>query len=307
MKALIYLQRVVPLVGAALNRLRFPGLWTGLRVEITGPGRLSYGKGIRIGEGSRVDLLPDSSLSIGAGVAISRNVYLRPGHGIEQTIGAATSLQDSCRIYGSVIIGKGCILSPNVYISSGVHAFDTMPHRTINEQNHLAPAPSRPVRVFDDCWLGINVFISPGVTIGRGCVIGANSVVTQDLPPYSIAVGVPARVQRKRLDFKPRPRIEAAQEQDWPYFYDGFALDNAAGSGERVTEGDFIVALDWSGARIVRLCLSGDAGEIAHGDNRRSVPRKTDTIEFPLAAGTALPFLSFHASGACRIRWAELA
>ena len=54
----------------------------------------------------------------------------------------------------------------------------------------------RPVRVGLGTWLGIGVVVLPGVTIGQGCVVGANAVVTSDLPDYAIAAGVPARVLR---------------------------------------------------------------------------------------------------------------
>ena len=50
----------------------------------------------------------------------------------------------------------------------------------------------------DDVWLGMGVKVMDGVRIGRGAVVGANAVVTKDIPPYSVAVGVPARVIRKR-------------------------------------------------------------------------------------------------------------
>lgn len=56
---------------------------------------------------------------------------------------------------------------------------------------------TKPVVIEDDVWLGTNVVVLPGVTIGRGAVIGAGAVVTQDIPPFSVAVGVPARVIRK--------------------------------------------------------------------------------------------------------------
>jgi acetyltransferase-like isoleucine patch superfamily enzyme len=58
-----------------------------------------------------------------------------------------------------------------------------------------------PVRIERDSWIGANVFILPNVTIGRHSVVGANSVVNQDLPPYSVAVGAPARVI-KQYDFE---------------------------------------------------------------------------------------------------------
>ena len=55
---------------------------------------------------------------------------------------------------------------------------------------------SNPVEIGDGCWLGINVVILPGVRIGRQCVIGANAVVADDIPDFSVAAGVPARVLR---------------------------------------------------------------------------------------------------------------
>ena len=96
--------------------------------------------------------------------------------------------------------------------------FDALPHRPIQEQESIAPAAQRPIRIYGDCWFGINVAITPGVTVGRGCVVGANSVVTGDLPPYQVAAGNPARVIRKRLEFSPKSRIDAANEQDAPLF-----------------------------------------------------------------------------------------
>ena len=55
---------------------------------------------------------------------------------------------------------------------------------------------AKPVHIGNDCWLGANVVVCPGVTIGDGCVIGAGSVVTRDVPPMSFAAGNPCRVIR---------------------------------------------------------------------------------------------------------------
>ena len=57
-----------------------------------------------------------------------------------------------------------------------------------------------PIRVGRGCWLGQNVVVTPNTTIGEMCIVGANSVVTTDLPAYSIAVGAPARVTRRWCD-----------------------------------------------------------------------------------------------------------
>jgi acetyltransferase-like isoleucine patch superfamily enzyme len=62
-----------------------------------------------------------------------------------------------------------------------------------------------PVKIGDDCWIGGNVVILPGVTIGEGCTIGAGSVVTKDIPPFSVAVGSPCKV---------RKTIQSAEEEE---------------------------------------------------------------------------------------------
>ncbi len=64
-----------------------------------------------------------------------------------------------------------------------------------------------PVRIERDSWIGANVFILPSVTIGRHAVIGANSVVNQDIPAYSVAVGAPARVI-KQYDFEAKQWVK---------------------------------------------------------------------------------------------------
>ena len=59
---------------------------------------------------------------------------------------------------------------------------------------------AKPVAIGDNCWIGGSVTICGGVTIGEGCVIGAGSVVTRDIPPNSLAAGVPCRVLRPITD-----------------------------------------------------------------------------------------------------------
>jgi len=243
---------------------------------------------------------------MGDGIAISRGVHFALGLDQQQTIGDRTTIQDCCRIYGNVAIGRGCIFAPNIFASTGAHTFDAVRHLPIQEQERIAPSRERAIRVLDDCWIGINAVLMPGVTIGRGCVVGSNAVVTTDLEPYSVAAGVPARTIRKRFNFIPPPRIEAVRELDLPYFYDGFELMPGA-RDEHVSEGEFSLALGREGARIVRLCLSGDGAEISHGDSRQPMPRTPGVIEFALRCDDdSSPFLKFYAEGRARIRWAEL-
>jgi len=92
-----------------------------------------------------------------------------------------------------------------------IGAWAAVTHRCIlNTVNHVYEDPEAPVRlqglevapivVEDDAWLGSGVYVMPGVTIGRGAIVGANSVVTRDIPAYSIAAGIPARpIRRRRL------------------------------------------------------------------------------------------------------------
>lgn len=80
--------------------------------------------------------------------------------------------------------------------------------------------------VEEDCWFGINAVIMPGITIGKGSVVGANAVVTKNVPPYSVVAGAPARLIKKRLEFSPPLQIKHDLVESLPYFYSGFLCAN---------------------------------------------------------------------------------
>ncbi len=113
------------------------------------------------------------------------------------TVGDRVNLISPCRIGGSslykVTIGSDTWIAPNAYIVPTTHAYKRR-DITITQQGTYGGD----INIGEDCWIGINVVISPGVTIGKGAVIGANSVVTKDIPEYAIAVGAPAKVIRYR-------------------------------------------------------------------------------------------------------------
>lgn len=100
---------------------------------------------------------------------------------------------------GEVTIGDDCNFGPNVTIVTPVHPMVASERRVMldaqGNEKHLCYA--KPVHIGSDCWFGANVTVCPGVTIGDGCVIGAGSVVTRDIPPNSFAAGVPCRVIRE--------------------------------------------------------------------------------------------------------------
>jgi acetyltransferase-like isoleucine patch superfamily enzyme len=89
-----------------------------------------------------------------------------------------------------VTIGNRCMFGPNVSIFAATHEAEIWSRRDNVEYG-------RPVVIGDDCWIGGNVVILPGVTIGRGCTIGAMSVVSRDVPDFSVAMGQPAKVVKK--------------------------------------------------------------------------------------------------------------
>jgi maltose O-acetyltransferase len=91
---------------------------------------------------------------------------------------------------GRVVIGADCMIGSHVAISSLTHD-----HRAANMRDTMI---ARPVVVEDGVWIGSHAVILPGVTLGKGAVIGAGSVVTHDVPPYAIVHGVPATVQGYR-------------------------------------------------------------------------------------------------------------
>lgn len=155
----------------------------------------------RFGPGSRI-CLPfrtgnGAAISIGDNVLIGANCMLMVpsddapspaliiGNRVRMNMTAITAVQ-------SVIIEDGVAMARGVYISDHSHGF-TDPDTFIRDQplDRIAP-----VLIKQGAWLGLNVMVMPGVTIGRNAVIGANAVVRSDVPDYGVAVGSPARVIR---------------------------------------------------------------------------------------------------------------
>ncbi len=130
------------------------------------------------------------ALRVGKNVNIERKAVFGP----LLEIGDNSGVGISCEMYGPVSIGKNVMMGPEVVVYTSGHKFD----RTdipMMEQGFSEP---KTVVIGDDVWIGRRVIIMPGVKIGNGCVIGAGAVVTKDIPDYSVAVGVPARVVKKR-------------------------------------------------------------------------------------------------------------
>jgi acetyltransferase-like isoleucine patch superfamily enzyme len=147
---------------------------------ISNPERIFLGSQVKVGHSARIEAIStyggmnyDSKITIAEGTTIHPYVH----------IGAARS----------VVIGKNVLMASRVYISDHDHGYEDPEIRM-----GLQPLNVSPVTVEDFVWLGENVMVLKGVTIGRNAIVGANSVVTTDIPPFAVAVGMPARVIKVR-------------------------------------------------------------------------------------------------------------
>lgn len=142
------------------------------------------------------------SMKIGSDTGIAPNVSIRNGGRIE--VGKHSHIGERCYLWagdetGKITIGDFVSLAPGIFITASDYRFAAgIPFRQ-------QPKRERDVVIGNDVWLGAGVVITAGVSIGNGCIVGAGAVVTKDIPPDSIAVGVPARVVAKReAAFEPR-------------------------------------------------------------------------------------------------------
>jgi lipopolysaccharide O-acetyltransferase len=140
----------------------------------------------------------ERGVSIGDGVFIASNCWLatyeHDGRQGRLKIGDGTRITGYCVLAAaaSVSIGRSVLFARNVYVADHRHAFEDT-SRPILDQGFAAVAP---VEICDGAWLGQNVVVAPGVRIGVGAVVGANSFVREDVGDHSVAVGSPARIVR---------------------------------------------------------------------------------------------------------------
>ena len=139
----------------------------------------------------------DGSVVLDRRVHLYRGTIIEVAQGGKVIIGENTHVQPGCNLngyVGEVRIGRKVMVSAGCAFTPYQHKLDDL-SRPMSVQ---ALTSKGDIVVEDGAWLGMGVKVMDGVRIGRGAVVGANAVVTKDIPPYSIAVGVPARVIRKR-------------------------------------------------------------------------------------------------------------
>jgi acetyltransferase-like isoleucine patch superfamily enzyme len=145
-------------------------------------------------QGNLLECFAEGRLEIGAGTHLEPNVWITAPEQARVRIGEGCFLNQGVMVasHALVEIGDHCMLANGCFVTDASHRYDD-PELPITWQGFTSKGPTR---IGDNCWLGTNVVVTDGVTIGRRCVIGANSVVTRDLPPFSVAAGAPARVLR---------------------------------------------------------------------------------------------------------------
>lgn len=136
----------------------------------------------------------NGQLKVGRNTRISKWVCLKPYGGYIH-IGDNCTINSFCHISGNggVIIGNNVLIATQVVIISANHNFSDL-DIPIREQGETR----KQIVIEDNCWLGAGAKVLAGVTIHSGSVIGAGSVVTKDVPPNSIVVGVPGQVIKTR-------------------------------------------------------------------------------------------------------------
>jgi acetyltransferase-like isoleucine patch superfamily enzyme len=154
---------------------------------------------INIGKDTRflgaIDIETQGNLTIGSNCVISPWVVFREWGGYIK-IGNNCSINSFCSISGNggVEIGDNVRIASHTAIVSANHNFNDCSTPIVFQ----GETPKKTI-IDDDCWLGAGVRIMAGVLVGRGSVIGAGAVVTHNIPPFSVAVGVPAKVIKNRM------------------------------------------------------------------------------------------------------------
>ena len=181
-------------------RARLGALGTGCRIDsgvsLQYPQRIRLSDEVGIGRNAtlRANTEVNPGIVLGRGVSINDAVVINANRGFV-AIGDRSWLGPFCLVYGNggVTIGRNVLIAGHSTVNTVSHSSERC-DIPINDQ----PVLSDPVTIEDDVWIGLNATILQGVTLGRGCIVGAGAVVTRSIPPWTIAMGVPARVAGRR-------------------------------------------------------------------------------------------------------------
>jgi acetyltransferase-like isoleucine patch superfamily enzyme len=188
----------------------------------------TFNKGLLIGSSLKLKyntrikkMSREGVIQIASNVSVGYNTEFYVWGG-KMSIGNNTSFNDNCKIYENIRIGQFCLFASNIFVSSGSHIFSHRNTLPIKVQDQLITI-DKPVIIEDDCWIGFGVVILPGIYVGKGAVLGSNSVISKDVFPYTVAGGIPAKEISKRFDFisNASRSLSSTNSNHWPYFYRG--------------------------------------------------------------------------------------
>lgn len=178
--------------------------------EISFPECISIGNWVSFGRYGKIVMLPKKAFG-GACGKLARQHYPELAHTFDFTgwdedrpadlyLGDGTTIGDRYFIIctQSVEFGRHVMTASDLFVSDCHHLFEEVELPPVL----LPPSKGRPVKIGDHVWIGIRCSILEGVTIGRHAVVAAHSVVKEDVPPYSLAAGTPAKIRRH---FAPKP------------------------------------------------------------------------------------------------------
>jgi len=136
------------------------------------------------------------NITLGSNISFMKNSYIYAHDEGTLTIGDNFTMNSNSQLgasFGKIVIGNNCAIAPNCVLRASNHTFDN-PDIPFIEQGHTYGE----IILEDDVWISSNCVITANTTIGKSSVIGAGSVVTKDVEPYSIMGGVPAKLIQKR-------------------------------------------------------------------------------------------------------------
>lgn len=169
----------------------------GKNVKIVNPQYIQIGDDVTIGDGVTIIARGEGGIVISDNVTLCDRVYLDTERADEGYIhiGKNVYIGVGTTLFGHVglHIGDGCLLAQNITVTPYSHIYDDP-----NVDIALQGGHTRKVTIGDDCYIGMGVCIMYSADVGKGSVIGAGSTVVKPVPPYSVAVGCPAKVIKKR-------------------------------------------------------------------------------------------------------------
>ncbi len=179
------------------------GVIFGQGLTLRNPQRMVLGDRVAIDDYCLLDATGTGvgGFRIGDDVIISRNSVIQAKSGV---VSLGNKVDVGCNVVLSsvngITIGNSVLIAGNCYIGGGRYLCDRI-DIPMMEQGVYSKGP---ILIGDDVWLGAGATVLDGVTIGRGCIIGAGALVTRDLPDYSVAVGVPAKIIKSRAESSQR-------------------------------------------------------------------------------------------------------